>query len=142
MGMMESAVMAGNKAIGAIKAGLTQAKTYSTHPRMLQAKRLAGEFGRGITSSKSWIPTGAVGAGIAGGVGYDALTNRNSDWRSKARAGIGGGLAGSIAGAGYYGVQSGRGMLAARGMTAKSAMGAARSYGSGMMGKARSAMGY
>lgn len=142
MGMMENARMLGNKAYGAIKAGMTQARTYNYNDAMVGARATASKLANSSwTSSKSLgkefvggMRGGNLGMHLAGtaaggalGVGYDTLTNRNSDWRSKMKAGAYGGLAGGLSDLAYDGGRSAMKMAGRRGITGSSIMAGAKS---------------
>jgi hypothetical protein len=125
MAFIHDTVMMANKAMNRIPALARQASSYYSHPTMLRARGIASSLANGAklaATSRSAMVGGLAGGAI--GAGYNYATDRRSNWRSMASAGLKGAAFGVLAGMGNYGMKSMGGP--------KGVMSSARSmYGSG-----------
>lgn len=88
MGVVNNVRMAASKALGSMESLSRQAKSYYTHPRMLQA--------RAVSRQLATSPATMIGAGVgAAGGGYAGFSTDQRNGRS----GIGGGIKGALIGA-------------------------------------------
>lgn len=134
MAFVNDTIIMANKALNRIGALANQAKSYASNPAMLRAKATASAVASSglstLKAARNPMLIGA-GAGMAGGAGYDYLTNPRSNARSMIGAGARGGVLGAAGGLGYYGVRQAGGPRAVMGMMKSRAMGA---YGSARTG--------
>jgi hypothetical protein len=143
MGFLNDTIIAANTAFNRIGG---MARSYLENPNMLRAKMMATRVARsGLNAAKSTPAILGASAGAAAGAGYDYATNRRSNWRSMAGAGLKGAGMGMLGGIGYRGVMGAGGPRAIMG-AARSRIGtygaAARTGWSNMVAKAQSARGF